>query len=101
MSPKNEGMIEMNTVTLYKWHNFDATQTRRYGFSLSGRMSFEFVGEVAEGEYVLPAGFEVAESNAGTTEIYDENGRACTLEASGDLPLLRVHGKSIILSPVK
>lgn len=89
----------MNEITLYKWTNYNAVDgwQQKQGFSLDSRMSFDFCGEVEENQYILPPGFEVAESNAGTMEIYDDQERVCVLDISKGQPLLRVHGKSIIL----
>lgn len=90
------------TIKLYKWHNFQAVdrRERKVGFSTSGVMSFTFIGEVEEArEYVLPEGFEVAESNMGTLEVYDANGTHYEISGSDGKPCLVGPGKSIILHP--
>lgn len=81
----------MNTIKLYKWENFQAVDgwDVKSGFSMSGTMSFGFVGQVSEPvEYILPEGYELAESNMETLEIYDSNGNHCDIGILAGQPTL-------------
>lgn len=62
-----------------------------FGFSLSpwGENTQEYEGSDDGGkDYILPSGFEVAESNFGSMEIYDEKGNHCPLTKYYDSPAI-------------
>lgn len=94
----------MKTVTLYHWHNLQAVQgsSEERGFSLDYCGNYGFVDCDQGAEYVLPDGYELAESNAGTLEFYDDEGRICEL---GGLKTPVLYGgsssKTVTLSQVK
>lgn len=98
---EESGVGKMTQITLYKWTDYKGVIGQNKGFSLTGNVGFDFVGDVEKGQYLLPSGFEVAESNAGTIEIYAPNGTACDIEVSSEqLPLLRYGGDALVLSMV-
>lgn len=90
----------MATITLYKWENYQAVDgwDVKKGFSMTGTMSSNFVGEVSEPvEYTLPQGYELAESNMETLEVYDSSGSHCEIGILADQPtLISASGKVVL-----
>jgi hypothetical protein len=81
----------MNTVKLFKWTNLQAVDgwDVKTGFAFQYCEKYGFVDCDNGADYELPDGYEVAESNAGTTEIYDNLGSCCILEVYKGRPILR------------
>lgn len=93
----------MNTVTIYKVECTKAYQMTEQGtgYSLSpwGNDTEYYEGHDDGGRlYTLPEGYTVAQCNGGTEEIYDEQGKHCSIvmHKSG-LPELVSSTRTVVL----
>lgn len=91
-----------NTVKIY-----NVTITQAYmmseqgtGFSLNpwGKNTMYYSGYDDGGkDYILPDGYELAESNSGEMHIYNAEGEYCTLVNKFDCPILMTSNEEIML----